>query len=289
MIEREALVRRLGELETELQSATAFRETALDDLERETDRRFGIRQARAADITNDFKARIEVRVDKAGELTAYELALANALQGSNLQYKALASQVVQKISPRELVRAIEAFDAAAVEESARVSSDRATRLVSHLAGERLDDILAAPLDDTVDFALLDGQDYKATRHLSMGQRCTIVLPLLLAEQRESIVLDQPEDHLDNAFIVDTLVQAVRERAADGQVIVATHNANLPVLGAAGRVIVLASDGRHGFVASSSGLEEPESVHAITTLMEGGREAFARRAAFYDAHPEHARR
>ena len=288
LIEQEAFVRRVGELEVELESVRALRETALDDLERESDRRFAIREARAAEITSDFKARIEVRVDKAGELAAYEQSLAAALQGSNLQYKALASKVAQHMSPRELVSAVEAFDANRVERAAGISTDRATRLVSHLAGERLDDILAARLDDTVDFALLDGQDYKATRHLSMGQRCTIVLPLLLAERRESILLDQPEDHLDNAFIVDTLVQAVRERAADGQVIVATHNANLPVLGGAERVIVLASDGRHGFIAASSALEEPDAVHAITTLMEGGREAFARRAAFYDAHPEHER-
>jgi ABC-type uncharacterized transport system ATPase subunit/polyhydroxyalkanoate synthesis regulator phasin len=287
VVEREALTRRVAEVTVELESVRGLRETALNDLERESDRRFEIRQARAAEITSDFRARIEVRVDKAGELSAYESALASALQGSNLQYKTLAHQVAQEMSPRELVSAVEAFDAARVERSARVSNDRATRLVSYLAGERLADILAARLDDTVDFALLDGQDYKATRHLSMGQRCTIVLPLLLAERRESILLDQPEDHLDNAFIVDTLVQAIRERARDGQVIVATHNANVPVLGSAERVIVLASDGRHGFVATCSGLEEPDAVHAITTLMEGGREAFARRAAFYDAHPSHA--
>jgi predicted ATPase len=108
----------------------------------------------------------------------------------------------------------------------------------------------------------------------------------LAEERETILLDQPEDHLDNAFIVDTLVQAIRDRAANGQVIVATHNANLPVLGEADRVVVLASDGRHGFVAASSPLDGEDSVHAITTLMEGGREAFALRAAFYEAHPDH---
>ena len=68
----------------------------------------------------------------------------------------------------------------------------------------------------------------------MGQRCTVVLPLLLAEPRESILLDQPEDHLDNAFIVDTLVTAIRERSRNGQALVATHNANIPVLGGAER-------------------------------------------------------
>ena len=145
-------------------------------------------------------------------------------------------------------------------------------------------LLLAPLDDSVDFALLDGKDYKVTGHLSMGQRCTVVLPLLLAEDRESTLLDQPEDHLDNAFIVDTLVQALRERTSSGQVIVATHNANIPVLGEAAKVIVLASDGRQGFVQTQGALDDDGAVEAITSLMEGGREAFARRAAFYTEHP-----
>ena len=117
----------------------------------------------------------------------------------------------------------------------------------------------------------------------MGQRCTVVLPLLLAESRDAVLLDQPEDHLDNAFIVDTLVEAVRERARTGQVIVATHNANIPVLGDAQQVVVMASDGRHGFVTTLAPLEDDAAVEAITTLMEGGREAFARRAEFYRRH------
>jgi ABC-type cobalamin/Fe3+-siderophores transport system ATPase subunit len=159
------------------------------------------------------------------------------------------------------------------------------RLVAHLQQQPITDLLLAPLDDSVDFALLDGQGYKPTRNLSMGQRCTVVLPLLLAEERDSILLDQPEDHLDNAFIVETLVKAIRERAANGQVIVATHNANIPVLGEARQVVVLASDGRRGFISTAGALDDDDSVTAITTLMEGGRKAFETRAAFYHAHDD----
>ena len=166
-----------------------------------------------------------------------------------------------------------------------IPADRARKLLAHLEAHSLSPLLLAPLEDSVDFALLDGQDYKVTHDLSMGQRCTVVLPMLLAEEREAVVLDQPEDHLDNAFIVDTLVSAISTRSEGGQVIVATHNANIPVLGEAMQVIVLASDGRRGFVASAGDLDTDASVHAITTLMEGGREAFALRAEFYDEHPD----
>lgn len=283
LAERKALLERGAALDDEITRVRTLRDVALDDLDRTLDQTFDQRRNRASAVTAEFNSRIEVRVDKAGEVDAYRVALAEVLQGSNLQYKALAAEVASSMTPRELVAAVEDNDAQRLVDVAGITADRAARVVAHLRGQALGEVLAAELEDTVDFALLDGQDYKVTRHLSMGQRCTIVLPLLLAEHRESILLDQPEDHLDNAFIVETLVQAIRERAAGGQVIVATHNANIPVLGEARRIIVLASNGRNGFVSVAAGLDDDPAVNAITTLMEGGREAFARRAEFYRAH------
>ena len=281
--EQEGYVERIGQLDLEISSVIAERDGALDEAEARAEARYQLRKKSAAELTSKFHGRIEVRVDKSGEFTAYESALVSVLQGSNLQYKALARTLAERVSPRELVAAVESADADHLVSAAQITKDRAIRLVAHLQQESIAGLLLAPLDDSVDFALLDGQEYKPTRNLSMGQRCTVVLPLLLAEERESILLDQPEDHLDNAFIVETLVEAIRDRAEEGQVIVATHNANIPVLGDAQRVVVLASDGRRGFVSLAAALDDDAAVGAITTLMEGGREAFARRAAFYTAH------
>jgi len=111
-----------------------------------------------------------------------------------------------------------------------------------------------------------------------------MLPILLSRPSDFISLDQPEDHLDNAFIVETLVHAIRNRREDTQLIVATHNPNVPVLGEADRVIVMGSDGRRGFVRHAGTLDDPEIVDSITSVMEGGREAFGRRAEFYRTHP-----
>ena len=283
--EQEGLAQRVAELDRELASVSAEREDALDAREAEAEQRYRLRKERAAVLTADFNGRIEVRVDKSGAFEGYQATLVSLLQGSGLQYKALASGIAQTMSPRELVRAIEADDPEPVETAASVSTERAVRLIAHLGQQSNAELLLAPLDDSVDFALLDGQDYKVTSHLSMGQRCTVVLPLLLAEPRDAILLDQPEDHLDNAFIVETLVEAIGERARSGQVIVATHNANIPVLGDAALVVVMASDGRRGFVVNAAELDDDATVRAITTLMEGGREAFQRRATFYGEHDD----
>jgi energy-coupling factor transporter ATP-binding protein EcfA2 len=280
---QEGTLRRIKQLEKEITQVVRKRDSALDGSEKIAESRYQLRKDCATELTSQFKGRIEVRVNKSGELAAYEAALVEILQGSNLRSKTLAAKLAQRVSPRELVAAVETTDAEHLAAAGDISQERAVRLIAHLQSQSIAGLLLAPLDDSVDFALLDGKDYKPTRKLSMGQRCTVVLPLLLAEDRESILLDQPEDHLDNAFIVETLVKAIRDRAHEGQVIVATHNANIPVLGEAQQVIVLASDGRRGFVSTVDELDADDSVDAITTLMEGGREAFARRAAFYSAH------
>lgn len=47
-----------------------------------------------------------------------------------------------------------------------------------------------------------------------------------------LIVDQPEDHIDNAFIADTLIKSILARPANGQLLFSTHNANIPVLGSA---------------------------------------------------------
>ncbi len=281
--EHEGQLKRVEQLNGEIGTLAAARERALDEGEERSGERYRLRADTAAEVTTSFHGRIEVRVARSGELADYEAALVSLLQGSNLQYKPLATTLAQHISPRELLTHLEDSNSDSIAAAADITKDRAARLVAHLQGKQIASLLLAPLQDSVDFALLDGTEYKPTRQLSMGQRCTVVLPLLLAADHESIVLDQPEDHLDNAFIVETLVQAIRDRANNGQVLVATHNANIPVLGDAQNVIVLTSDGRHGFVSTAGPLAQPDVVKSITTLMEGGAEAFARRAAFYSQH------
>ena len=281
--EHEGQLKRVEQLGGEIATLVAARERALDEAEERLGDRYRLR-ATAADVTKRFHGRIEVHVARTGELADYEAVLVNLLQGSNLQYKPLAATLAKCMSPRELLMNVEDSNSDAIAESAKISKDRALRLVAHLQEKHIAPLLLAPLQDAVDFAHCSTAP-NISRPVSSrsGSACTVVLPMLLAAEHESILLDQPEDHLDNAFIVDTLVQAIRDRANDGQVLVATHNANVPVLGDAQNVIVLASDGRHGFVDTAGPLNDDDIVGSITTLMEGGAEAFARRAAFYSQH------
>jgi hypothetical protein len=98
-----------------------------------------------------------------------------------------------------------------------------------------------------------------------------------------LIVDQPEDHIDNAFIAETLIKVILSRGEQGQTIFSTHNPNIPVLGDADLVLHLGSDGRRGFRLSSGPLDEVSIVNAISTVMEGGAKAFSQRARFYGEH------
>lgn len=275
----EALQNLYGERSERLKALQKRRGHMLDQLEELRERQFQERQAVAAQLNRALGPRVKVAVTHADDAGEYHRTLAEMLRGSGLRYSDLAVQLM-RLTPRELLEAVEMGDFDEVADIADISRDRAARLVAHMQESALEKIGGCNLGDSADFFLFDGGDYKKLNDLSTGQRCTVVLPILLEHRDRILVLDQPEDHIDNAFIVDTVIKSLRARSKDGQLIVSTHNANIPVLGDADEVIHLRSDGKRGYVKHVGTLDDKNTIDAITDLMEGGREAFERRAEVY---------
>jgi len=120
--------------------------------------------------------------------------------------------------------------------------------------------------------------------LSPGQRCSAILPILLLTGNSPLIIDQPEDNLDNRLIRQVIVNVLASIKLRRQVIVATHNPNLPVLGDAEQVIVLrAIEENQARLEACGDLESNEIVECITDIMEGGREAFQYRHSVYLPH------
>jgi len=259
------------------------RRDVLDQLAALYSSRYLQRKRVAQDLEKRLAPRIKISIAQAADVTHYTEALVVALRGSSIRYNELAPYIAKRISPRELVEAVEDNNIEFIVEAADLNRERVQRIVAQLKESKLEDILLAEIDDEVSLQLLDGSDYKELDYLSTGQRCTVVLPIVLQHRNRTLVVDQPEDHLDNGFIVDTLIKVLRDRRKNSQMLIATHNANIPVLGEAERVLVMGSDGRRGFIQHTGALDDPESVAAITNLMEGGREAFEARARFYKKH------
>lgn len=123
--------------------------------------------------------------------------------------------------------------------------------------------------------------------LSTGQKATAVLLLLLLESDAPLVVDQPEDDLDNRFITEGIVPKMREEKRRRQFIFATHNANIPVLGDAELIVGLTASGEAGQEGKSRipkehmGSIDARSVRELVEeVLEGGREAFEMRRLKY---------
>jgi len=272
-------------LETRYQSLKADRDELLDAIEGEQESIFAARQAVASTVSNELGGRVTVVVEHLADSRGYRDLLDSLLQGSGLQYHALSEVLSRTLLPRQLLVFVESRDEEGLASVTGISEQRAARVIENL--ETPDSLIAIAefaLDDRVDFRLLDGATTKSVERLSTGQKCAVTLPILLTEHTRTLILDQPEDHLDNAYLVSNIVMGLNGRSDDGvKTIIATHNANIPVLGSAQQVIALQSDGSQAFVTTEGEFDVPEVVEAITTLMEGGKEAFQRRATFYRTH------
>lgn len=265
------------------QQIVGRRDEALDRLEALRQSRYDARQAAIAVLNGALHPRIRLSLTRCGQHGEYADRLSDLLRGSGLRYGELSQTLARKMSPRELVEAVEQNDIDLISAAGDLSADRAIKLIGALKDVDLGALATTLVEDDVCFELLDGKVYKDIADLSTGQRCTVILPIILQHRERLLVVDQPEDHIDNAFIADTLIQSVNERSADGQIIFSTHNANIPVLGRADVVVELGSDGKRGFVKSAAPLDDAMSVEAITNVMEGGEAAFAARANFYERH------
>ena len=115
--------------------------------------------------------------------------------------------------------------------------------------------------------------------LSIGQKGTILLKLFLAEGDYPLIIDQPEESLDNKFIFDELVGAFRDAKKNRQVIIATNNANLVVNTDAEQIIV--AEYESNCISYKSGSLENLKIRAeIMPILEGGKEAFKKREEKY---------
>jgi len=122
--------------------------------------------------------------------------------------------------------------------------------------------------------------------LSTGQKATAVLLLLLLESEAPLVVDQPEDDLDNRFITEGVVPIMRQEKGRRQFIFSTHNANIPVLGDAELILGLVASGEGKEGAAKIAPEHMGSIDSrpvrelVEEILEGGKAAFEMRRSKY---------
>ncbi len=255
------------------------RERFIEKLSELKDSRFEIRQKVAKDLNSKLLPDIRVSVTQFGSKDEYREALVKPLRGTGRQYNSIVDKIVNSIAPQDFVRMIQTNSAQELVAHLNIDEERANWLISHLKdSEDIYEIETVELHDRPKVELKDGTEYKDSTELSTGQKCTTILPILLLESDSPLLVDQPEDNLDNKFIYETVVKKICEEQKTRQLIFVTHNPNIPVLGDAKKVFVLNSTGKKASIQTSGTVDEVKDE--IETLLEGGREAFELRKQRY---------
>ena len=192
----------------------------------------------------------------------------NAILTKNTQ-DSLEERIVQL---KDTIFAIYNNDASFVEQ---LNDRRFASYIQNLRPERLDRIQCWYPEDSlsITYSLNKHDSFKPVEQGSPGQKTAALLAFILSYGHEPLILDQPEDDLDNQLIYDLIVQQLRRIKKRRQVIVVTHNANIVVNGDAENVVVLEVCSGQSRAANQGGLQESGIRADICRLMEGGKEAF----------------
>lgn len=111
---------------------------------------------------------------------------------------------------------------------------------------------------------------------SPGQKNAVILSFILSYGTQPLILDQPEDDLDNHLIYDMIVRHIRKIKEKRQIIIVTHNANIVVNGNADLVIPLIAEGGETIINNQGTIQDEQVRDEICRVMEGGRTAFEMR-------------
>jgi ABC-type lipoprotein export system ATPase subunit len=252
----------------------------LGDIRRQKSR---LVEAAAHELNSRVGRRVRIRVDPLADKTTLVGALEKPLKSQSVR-----SDQLRRLAETQTPTAI----ASAVSEGqAKVETLGCTAATaSKLCALAPHVVRAIEETDTPDRILVEvnlaapgGEEvWHDVTEVSPGQRATALLALALAGGREPLIIDQPEDDLDNQYIYDEVVKVLARVCESRQVIVATHNANIPILGDAELVLALDAQSHQGTVLACGGLEDPDVAQWARKILEGGAAAFQARHRRYQA-------
>ena len=230
--------------------------------------RFQEREAEVRRLGEELPAEIRIRTAFKGKRRAFEEFLRATMRGSNLQGASYETLRDAFVDGRELYQARAELEKQLSETAAAKVRDA---LLDHLA-----DFLTFRTPDETEI-MYQG---KPLGDYSLGQRATVILYILMHLRRHPVILiDQPEDDLDNETLYSHFIRQLLERKELTQFIFATHNPNIPVLGDAEQTIACRKEGERLSFEHGS-IDAKRIQDRIVTVMEGGEDAFRRRKEIY---------
>ena len=273
----------LERLEAEVADLARQRQASRDAIRRIGDEMCSLRVREVDAINARHSDVIILALEQGVRSPGYADKLGALLKGSNLRNQSdVVKDLAEKIRPFDLVDIVEKSDATRLATALDRDIGQMTRLVGYVADSAgLYDLDGIIFEDRLEITMYDEGVLKPVGKLSKGQMATALLPLILRSADYPLIFDQPEDDLDNRFIYKTLVEIIRNLKLERQLIFVTHNANIPVLGEADRIVVMQMETPLTAGTPVCGAIDEVKEHVLN-LLEGGKEAFRQRQEKYQA-------
>jgi|LGVF01.1.fsa_nt_gb DNA repair ATPase RecN len=262
------------------------RDLLLDELEEVYEKYYEIRKDKFEDLTTQSKGKLKLTLTHAANRDKFRKELLALKTGSHLRDTDI-KKVSQNLMPREFIDMVinNAIDSLA--DKADLAEENAKKLIDTLnSKEALEDVLAIshcvyPEDiPSIEFKKVDG-DYSPLSELSVGQKCTALLIIALSEGIRPIIIDQPEDSLDNPSVYDDVVSKLRTGKEKRQFILTTHNSSVGVASDSDRFIILKSTAVQGDIECFGAIDRPNVRSEIIQHLEGGPEPYKLKSKKYN--------
>lgn len=283
----EPILEELERAEADETKVRNVRFALLDSLHRKRLAEHELRRERAEAIGNLLRGRLRLKVDFKGQKGEYGQRLAALFKGSGVSADAIEKLAAPDATDGMALAKSVRTGAEAVRDAFHLTQAMAEKLVRWLTEDetRLLHLETVIPGDALHVELKVDSEYRPLDRLSVGQRATAILLLLFALEGRILILDQPEDDLDNRFVAEDIVPLLREQKGlhgvqRRQLIIATHNANVPVLGDAELVLPLEAVDGAAHVRGRASIDEDQTRRLIKLIMEGGDDAFRMRAEKY---------
>jgi ABC-type lipoprotein export system ATPase subunit len=246
---------------------------------------FSLRLSAIQEVNDILNGDVKITLKFSGIVNEFEERLRDALRGSGLRYNDLIIRIVEAFKPDQFAKIIQEKDIDTLKLISGIDEIRSGFLINALYDtEAIYKIESIYCDDLPDFKLkIEGdahrENYKNSDELSMGQRCTTVLPIIFAVSENPLIIDQPEDNLDNKYISEKIHNIIKEQKENRQLIFITHNPNIPVLSDSEYNLFLNYENKKSNKLKEGNVDEVKED--ILKILEGGEKAFKIRKEKYD--------
>lgn len=280
----EPLLEEFSKLDAQIEVLHKERDQIKKDLQNARHQVFNVRKKKIDEINKKLADRVKLSPEYENNTERFKEELKNITYGSKLSGGVIDNIIDNKNLTIDglLLSELISSGKSKLQETFGLTEAMTKRLYDWFQDkEKLFELEKLFPEDKITIFLKIDNDYKDFDKLSAGQKATALLILLFTQEDRILIIDQPEEDLDNRFIFDDVVSILRSLKGKRQIILATHNANIPVLGDSEQIFVLEADNEKGCVLANDGSIDNKSItENIKDIMEGGEEAFRMRIEKY---------